>query len=266
VTRWPLPLTLPLAGLVLLLARPEVDLHWEDHPAHFWLVLLTALVSVVLGYLAGEAARRLNDARLFLVSLAFITSAGFLGLHALATPGVLLESKNAGFVVATPVGLAIAGVFAAFSALDLSPEASAAVMRRQWLLRGGAFALLAGWAVYSSRSCRRSIERSHRRRTTAPSTSWAQWGCRSTHSRPCATCRSTGGGLRRCSRRSRGRDDRSLRGRRRDGGVQRRERPARPRSTGGAGRARLREGIRGGCRGQPELAALFGSGSTAAPR
>jgi class 3 adenylate cyclase len=149
VTRWLLPLALPVIGLVLLLARPEMDVHWEDHPAHFWLVLITALISIVLGYLAGEAARRLDDARLFLVSLAFITSAGFLGLHALATPGVLLDKPNAGFVVATPVGLAIAGIFAAASAIDLSPAASAAVMRRQWLLRGLVFGLLAGWAVYS---------------------------------------------------------------------------------------------------------------------
>jgi class 3 adenylate cyclase len=149
VTRWLLLLVLPVAGLVLLLAAPETDVHWEHHPAHFWLVLGAALVSVVLGYLAGEAARRLDDARLFLVSLAFITSAGFLGLHALATPAVLLDTPNAGFVVATPVGLVIAGIFAAVSALDLSPAASAAVMRRQWLLRGAVFALLAGWAVYS---------------------------------------------------------------------------------------------------------------------
>ena len=149
VTRWLVLLALPIAGLMLLLAAPEADVHWEHHPAHFWLVLAAALVSVVLGYLAGEAARRLNDARLFLVSLAFITSAGFLGLHALATPGVLLDKPNAGFVVATPVGLAIASVFAAVSALDLSPAASAAVMRRQWLLRGTVFAMLAGWAVYS---------------------------------------------------------------------------------------------------------------------
>ena len=147
--RWLLPLAVPVAGLVLLLVRPETDFHWEHHPAHFWLVLVAALVSVVLGYLAGEAARRLDDARLFLVSLSFITSAGFLGLHALATPGVLLEKPNTGFVVATPVGLAIASGFAAASALDLSPGASAAVMRRQWLLRGAVFAVLAVWAVYS---------------------------------------------------------------------------------------------------------------------
>jgi adenylate cyclase len=149
VTRWLLPLALPLAGLALLLARPQADAHWEHHPSHFWLVLITALVSLVLGYLSGEAARRLGDGRLFLVSLAFMTSAGFLGLHALATPGVLLEGKNAGFVVATPVGLLIAGLFAAASTVDMSPERSAAIMRRQALLRGAVFALLAAWAAYS---------------------------------------------------------------------------------------------------------------------
>jgi class 3 adenylate cyclase len=149
VTRWLVPLAAPALGLALLLSRPTLDVHWEHHPAHFWLVLITALLSVVLGYLSGEAARRLDDARLFLVSLAFVTSAGFLGLHALATPGVLLDHKNAGFVIATPVGLVIAGVFAALSALDLSPGASAAVMRRQWLLRAIVFLLLGLWAFYS---------------------------------------------------------------------------------------------------------------------
>ena len=149
MARWLIPLALPLVGLALLLSQPKLDVHWEHHPAHFWLVLITALLSVVLGYLAGEAARKLDDARLFLVSLAFVTSAGFLALHALATPGVLLEKKNAGFVVATPVGLAIASIFAAASALDLSPSASAAIMRRQWLLRGIVFALLGAWGVYS---------------------------------------------------------------------------------------------------------------------
>jgi adenylate cyclase len=149
VAPWLLPLALPLAGLALLLARPQADFHWEHHPAHFWLVLTTALVSMVLGYLAGEVARRLGDARLYLVSLAFLTSAGFLGLHALATPGVLLEKPNAGFIVATPIGLLLAGAFAAASATNLSPERSAAIMRRQALLRGGVFALLAAWGAYS---------------------------------------------------------------------------------------------------------------------
>ena len=31
-------LLLPLAGLVLLIRRPMLDVHWEAHPSHFWLV------------------------------------------------------------------------------------------------------------------------------------------------------------------------------------------------------------------------------------
>ena len=87
-------LALPLAGLALLLTRPELDRHWEHHPSHFWLVLLTAAVSVVLAYLTNIAAGRYRDARLILVSLAFLASAGFLGLHALATPGVLVAGAE----------------------------------------------------------------------------------------------------------------------------------------------------------------------------
>ena len=142
-------LALPLAGLALLLLAPDADVHWEHHPAHFWLVLLIAAVSVALGLLASEAARRLEDARLLLVSMTFLASAGFLGLHALATPGVLLESKNTGFVIATPVGLLIAAAFAAASALDLSSEKAVALIRHRTLIRNGLIAVLAAWAAVS---------------------------------------------------------------------------------------------------------------------
>ena len=36
-------LVLPLAGLALLLAVPELDVHWEHHPSHFWLVIIAAV-------------------------------------------------------------------------------------------------------------------------------------------------------------------------------------------------------------------------------
>jgi class 3 adenylate cyclase len=145
---WAGALLVPIAGLLLLLAAPDVDRLWEHHPAHFWLVLAVAAVNVVLGLLAGEAARRLGDARLLLVSLAFLASAAFLGLHALATPGVLLEGKNTGFVIATPVGLLIASAFAAASALDLE-RYGPAVMRRRLLLRNLLVVAIVGWAVVS---------------------------------------------------------------------------------------------------------------------
>ena len=146
---WAAVLALPVVGLLVLLARPRLDIEWEHHPAHFWLVLLAALTNVALAVVTSDAARRRADARLFLVSLTFLTSAGFLALHALATPGVLLDEPNAGFVVATPVGLVAAAGFAAASSLDFTPDRSAAFMRSARIVRYAVFAVLAAWAAIS---------------------------------------------------------------------------------------------------------------------
>jgi class 3 adenylate cyclase len=148
---WPVVilLVLPVAGLALLIARPELDVEWEHHPSHFWLVLVTAVVNVALAYLTNIAAGRYRDARLVLVSLAFLSSAGFLGLHALATPGVLLPHPNTGFVVATPVGLVIASLFALASISPLAGPRAANVLRRRTLLLVALLALMGYWAFLS---------------------------------------------------------------------------------------------------------------------
>ena len=124
-------------------------MHWEDHRAHFWLVFSVALVCALLGLVMSEAAGRRGDARVFLVGLAFLVSAGFLGLHALATPGVLLDGKNTGFVIATPVGLFLASILAAMSGLEFRADQSVAIMRRERSIRVGLLLLLAAWAVWS---------------------------------------------------------------------------------------------------------------------
>lgn len=93
-------------------------MHWQHQPSHFWLVLVAAGVNAALAYSTGVAARRRGDRRVHLVSLGFLAASGFLALHALATPQVLLDEPNLGFVIATPVGLVLAGAFAALSALD----------------------------------------------------------------------------------------------------------------------------------------------------
>ena len=149
--RWPWAaiLALPLVGLFLLLVQPQLDLHWEHHPSHFWLVLLTAAVSSVLAYATNVAATRHRDARLVLVSMAFLATAGFLGLHALATPGVLLAASNTGFAIATPIGLAIGAGFAAASASPLAGPRAHAVLRRRSIMLGGLTALMVAWGVVS---------------------------------------------------------------------------------------------------------------------
>jgi adenylate cyclase len=150
---WLFHLALPLAGLWLLLARPAVDITWHHAPSHFWLVLAVAGVNVVLGALMGTVARRRGDARLFLVSLVFLTSAGFFLLHALATPGVLIGHANVGFDLAQPVGLALAAVLAVVSSLPLGGNAvktapAASLPALAWL-RTGLTVLLFVWALVS---------------------------------------------------------------------------------------------------------------------
>jgi class 3 adenylate cyclase len=139
----------PVAGLALLIARPSLDLTLEHHPAHFWLVLGTAVLSAALAYAMGAAALLRGDARVLLVSLAFLSSAGFLGLHALATPGVLLDTPNAGFVVATPVGLAIGSTLAALSSLDLAGKLAVRAVHVGRRIRVGLLTLMAVWLVAS---------------------------------------------------------------------------------------------------------------------
>jgi adenylate cyclase len=145
---WSAAAAVPLGVLAAVLVLPEADVRWENHPAHFWIVLGAAAVSVALAWSVLNSARRRRDARLFLVSLAFAAAASFLGLHALATPGVLV-GKNAGFELATPVGLVAAAAFAAASSLELGANGSRRVMRlAPWLIVALA-ALVVAWAAVS---------------------------------------------------------------------------------------------------------------------
>jgi adenylate cyclase len=146
---WVLHLALPVAALWLLLAQPTVDVIWEHHPSHFWLVLAVAAVNVVLGARMSATARRHTDARLFLVSLAFLSSAGFLLLHALATPQILIKHPNAGFDVAQPVGLALASVFALASCLSFPAHRAVSTFRVLRVIRAAVAVLLLAWAAVS---------------------------------------------------------------------------------------------------------------------
>jgi adenylate cyclase len=138
----------PLLLLVVLLARPHIDESWENHPAHFWLVLGSAIAATAVGFSVTTAAHRRQDARLVLISLAFVVSAAFLGLHALATPGVLL-GPNAGFELATPFGLLFAAAFAAAASLELRPGQADVVLRSTPVLVGLVATLAGAWAVVS---------------------------------------------------------------------------------------------------------------------
>jgi adenylate cyclase len=141
---------LPLVGLVSLLLRSELDPHIENYRAHFVVFGFVGGVAFILGYAAGEAANRRGDARVLLLSLAFMATGGFLGLHALGTQQVLFTKEEAGFQVAIPVGLLVSAVFALMSAfVDVRPGLGAMLIRRRAALRASVLAVMAGWFAWT---------------------------------------------------------------------------------------------------------------------
>jgi class 3 adenylate cyclase len=146
---WTAHLALPLFVLWLLLAQPHLDVVWEHRPSHFWLVVAVAAVNVILSFQVLRAARLREDARLLLVGYAFMLAAGFLMLHALATPGVIVGQPNSGFEIATPVGLALASVFFALASVEFSADASRRLVTRDVVVRWSLVALMVVWGAVS---------------------------------------------------------------------------------------------------------------------
>ncbi|MFF3443851.1 adenylate/guanylate cyclase domain-containing protein [Streptosporangium sp. NPDC002721] len=144
---WALHLALPMLGLWLLLAEPDLNIVLQHNPSHFWLIVTVAGINLVLGLMVGEASARRADARLLLVSLVFLSGAGSFLVHGLTTPGVILDKISYGFDLSHPVGLLVASVFAFASALPLGERAAEAVLRSQMWLRGGLAVLIALWAL-----------------------------------------------------------------------------------------------------------------------
>jgi class 3 adenylate cyclase len=143
-------LMLPLVGLVSLFLRRHLDPTWDSPRLHFVLFVAVGAGACTLAYLAGQAADRRGDARVFLLSLAFLATGGFLAVHAIGTPGVLLSNEVPGFKTAIPAGMAIGAVFACGSAfVDVQPGAALAVVRHRNALRRSVFAAIAVWSLFS---------------------------------------------------------------------------------------------------------------------
>ena len=85
---------LPLVGLLSLLLRSHLDPHIENYRLHFVVFGIIGGTAFLVGCAAGEAADRRGDARVLLLSLAFMATGGFLGVHALGTPGILFVEER----------------------------------------------------------------------------------------------------------------------------------------------------------------------------
>jgi adenylate cyclase len=143
-------LALPLVGLVSLVQIDYANWRWTNPPVHFVLFLTVGATAASLALVTGEAARRRGDARVLLLSLAFLSTSGFMALHAVGTAGVLIHHSLPGFTVAISAGLLLAAVFALMSALvDVRPTVGPLVMRARRWLYAVVLASLVGWAVWT---------------------------------------------------------------------------------------------------------------------
>jgi class 3 adenylate cyclase len=137
---------LPLVGLISLLLRKQLDPHIENYSAHFLIFGLTGGLAFGLGFAAGEAAERRSDARVLLLSLAFMTTGGFMLLHAVGTHNVLFAHEHPGFRVALSTGLLVSAVFASASAfVDLRPDLGPWLIHNRGYFRGGIMLVMAAW-------------------------------------------------------------------------------------------------------------------------
>src|SRR4051794_16666395 len=134
---------------MLLRLAPDIDERWEVDPVHFWLVLTAGVLNAGVALAISESGRRRRDARLLLIGLAFLASAGVLGLHALATPGVFLGKGNGGLVLAPRVGLVIAGAYAAASAVEYDLSTALKIVERSRVLLALTLGAMVVWAIFS---------------------------------------------------------------------------------------------------------------------
>jgi class 3 adenylate cyclase len=137
-----------MIGLASLLLRSRIDPAWDNHRLHFVLFLVIGSAVVILSYAAGTAAERRGDARVFLLSLGFLATGGFLTLHAIGTPGILVTQDLSGFQVAISVGLLVAAVLVAASAfVDVRPQLAAVVIRHRKRFRLLVAVAIAAWVT-----------------------------------------------------------------------------------------------------------------------
>src|SRR5215208_6504294 len=136
VAAWVLAALLPLVGFLSLILREQLDPNLNNPELHFLLFLAVGAGLLIIAYDAGESAERRGDARVLLISLAFLATGAFLMLHSFGTAGVLFEADRAGFKIAIPVGLLISAGFAVASAfVDARPGFAPMVGRRRRVVR-----------------------------------------------------------------------------------------------------------------------------------
>ena len=127
---WALLVLVPGIAFVVLYRNPANDPTTVAPEQHFHIVSIASVACFALAVLAVRQALKSDSARIYLISLGFLTMAGTFAVHGLATPGVLLDTKH--FVVtgfSARIAIWFGALFFAASVIDYPPAIARGLVR-----------------------------------------------------------------------------------------------------------------------------------------
>jgi signal transduction histidine kinase len=144
------PLLLAVGPLLLLLFRlvPALDQPMLHSPfTHLLIVGGASLLGMALALFVLRVARQVQDGRVYLVGMGFLSIASIFFIHAISTPDVLMTGRGLATGWSAVLSLVLGAVFFALSGLDLSSGLNRLFMR---YARAGVLLFLIFWLVYSA--------------------------------------------------------------------------------------------------------------------
>jgi signal transduction histidine kinase len=136
----------PLALLILTL-NPNlnsIDLH--SPLAHLIIALAAAISGMILALFVIATGIVAEDARTYLIGLAFLATAGIFSIHAIATPNVLMSGRTIATAWSAPFSLFLGACIFVLSGLNFTHLQSQRIIN---LARRGIIIYLLFWLIYA---------------------------------------------------------------------------------------------------------------------
>lgn len=137
---------LPLLLFVGLRLHPTADSLHDAPVFHFYVVTFTSFAALVSALFVASAVEREQDTHILFITMAYAAIAAIFLLHALATPGVILQGFNQAVGWSARLSLFVGAVLFALGSVDWSPRVANAILSRRtglWLTAGMLYVLYA---------------------------------------------------------------------------------------------------------------------------
>ena len=137
----------PLLLLWALTSGAVSDPQWMSAQGHFSIVSLTSLTALLLAGFMAWSARQIRDPSVLFLSLGMLGLAGVFFVHAVTTPGVVIEDRNPWVGVSTGLSIFLASIGIVLSSVAWPADARRRIVQRQGWMAGAFCALLIGYAA-----------------------------------------------------------------------------------------------------------------------